>query len=434
MASTVTPVVVDVPMPKLSDGMEEGTILTWTAADGATVARGQEIVEIETDKAAMAYEAEADGVLRTLAAEGDTVAVGALIARIEPEGAAIPDETAPPVAVAPAAAADPAGAGGAGHEAGSPEPPAPVRPETGARANASPVARRVAGERGVDLAGLTGSGPGGRIVKADVLAATPAAASASPAAPASQAASAPAAAAPGESAVGAKGAVTVVTPTRVQLVVARRMAEAKATAPEFVVEAEIDMTSAVAMRARLKALLAGSETPPPSLNDMVVTAVGRALRGHPKANGAFRDGRFELFERVNVGVAVAGPDTLVVPTVFDADVRSLGAIAADVRRLAAKARDGALTPPELAGGTFSVSNLGMFGIDRFTAVLNPPQAGILAVGAVRERAVVRDGELAVRSTMHVALTCDHRILYGADAARFLARVRELLEQAETLVL
>jgi len=423
-------------MPKLSDGMEEGTILAWTAADGTTVARGQEIAEIETDKAAMAYEAEADGVLRIVAAEGDTVAVGALIARIVPEGAALPDEQtpSPPADSAPVASdfqempAERAfsgrgldgGAGGAG-------------PSAGPRANASPVARRVAGERGVDLAGLTGSGPGGRIVKADVLAATPAVAPPEPAAVASPVLPAPPAPA-AEPAVGAKGAVTVVTPTRVQLVVARRMAEAKATAPEFVVEAEIDMTSAVAMRARLKALLAGSETPVPSLNDMVVTAVGRALRGHPKANGAFRDGRFELFERVNVGVAVAGPDTLVVPTVFDADVRSLGAIAADVRRLAAKARDGSLTPPELAGGTFSVSNLGMFGIDRFTAVLNPPQAGILAVGAVRERAVVRDGELAVRATMHVALTCDHRILYGADAARFLARVRELLEQAETLVL
>src|SRR5439155_7744619 len=180
---------------------------------------------------------------------------------------------------------------------------------------------------------------------------------------------------------------------------------------------------AVKVRAELKQL--AGDSPTPTFNDMVVKASALALRAFPRANGAYRDGRVELYARVNVGVAVAAQDALVVPTVFDADRKPLGEIAAETRALAQKVRDGKVTPPELSGGTFTVSNLGMFGVTNFSAVINPPQAAILAVGALEQRAVVRDGELVARHTMGVTLACDHRILYGADAAEFLARIRTL---------
>jgi pyruvate dehydrogenase E2 component (dihydrolipoamide acetyltransferase) len=209
------------------------------------------------------------------------------------------------------------------------------------------------------------------------------------------------------------------------------MAESKATAPDFTLEVEIDMTLCVELRERLKQV----EGKPPSFNDMVVKACANALRGHPRANAAYRDGKFELYSRVNVGVAVAANDALVVPTVFDADKKSLGEISRTVRALADKVREGTITPPELSGGTFTVSNLGMYGIDRFTAVINPPQAAILAVGALRKRPVVDEGgRIVARDMMSATLVCDHRILYGADGAEFLARVRELLEQPLSLAL
>jgi pyruvate dehydrogenase E2 component (dihydrolipoamide acetyltransferase) len=210
----------------------------------------------------------------------------------------------------------------------------------------------------------------------------------------------------------------------VQQVIARRMAESKATVPEFTLRSEIDMHDCVALRTQLKAL--GGEVP--SYNDMVVKACALALREFPRANGSYRDASFELHSRVNVGIAVAATDALVVPTIFDADRKSLREIARESRALAERVRTGTVTPPELSGGTFTVSNLGMFGVTDFTAVINPPQAAILAVGALTPRAVVRDGELVARHTMGVTLACDHRILYGADAAQFLARIRVLLEQ------
>jgi pyruvate dehydrogenase E2 component (dihydrolipoamide acetyltransferase) len=191
------------------------------------------------------------------------------------------------------------------------------------------------------------------------------------------------------------------------------------------------MTLCVELRERLKQV----EGKPPSFNDMVVKACANALRDHPRANAAYRDGKFELYSRVNVGVAVAANDALVVPTVFDADKKSLGEISRTVRDLANKVREGTITPPELSGGTFTVSNLGMYGIDRFSAVINPPQAAILAVGALRKRPVVDEGgRIVARDMMSATLVCDHRILYGADGAEFLARVRELLEQPLSLAL
>jgi pyruvate dehydrogenase E2 component (dihydrolipoamide acetyltransferase) len=221
--------------------------------------------------------------------------------------------------------------------------------------------------------------------------------------------------------------------TRTQQLVARRMAESRATVPDFTLTTEIDMQLCVDLRSRLKKL-SKDDAPVPSYNDMVVKACALALREYPRANGAYRDAKFELYPNVNVGVAVAGQDTLIVPTVFAADQKSLGEIARETRALAARVRSGEITPPELSGGTFTVSNLGMYGVTRFNAVINPPQAAILAVGAMTERAVIRDGEVVARNIMDVTLSCDHRILYGADAAEFLARIRELLEEPLALTL
>jgi pyruvate dehydrogenase E2 component (dihydrolipoamide acetyltransferase) len=231
----------------------------------------------------------------------------------------------------------------------------------------------------------------------------------------------------------AKGQVQAVELSKLQSTVARRMAESKATAPHFYLQAEIDMSRCVEARGRIKAAAAEGEVVP-SFNDMVVKACALALREFPRANGAYRDGQFELYSRVNVGVAVAAQDALVVPTVFDADRKGLRQIAAEVRELAQKVRDGSITPPELSGGTFTVSNLGMYGIDSFSAVINTPQAGILAVGAIKERPVVREGEIATAHLMSANLACDHRILYGANGAEFLARIRALLEEPLSLAL
>jgi pyruvate dehydrogenase E2 component (dihydrolipoamide acetyltransferase) len=405
----------DIPMPRLSDSMEEGTILSWLVEDGAQVARGQEIAEIETDKATMTYEADVAGVLRVAVSAGETVPVGATIATIAesvarpapPQAAAVPH-----TAEAPRAADVPRTAAAA---------PAPGRSQNGV--TASPVARRLAVRLGVELAGVTGSGPRGRIVKADVRAAAEAVVAVPDpvdAAPPPEPASTSPASVRG---AGARGETTHQELSRLQQVVARRMAESKATVPHFAISMDVDMSAASSLHRELKTIL----DPAPSVTDLIVKAAALALRRHPRANGSYTDGRFELHRRVNVGVAVAAPDALIVPTVFDADAKSLGAIAAEVSRLAAKVRDGGVTPPELAGGTFTVSNLGMFGVDRFTGIVNPPQAGILCAGAITERPVAADGQIVVAPVMTLTLSCDHRILYGADAAQFLAEIGRLLE-------
>jgi pyruvate dehydrogenase E2 component (dihydrolipoamide acetyltransferase) len=409
----------EIVMPRLSDSMEEGTILTWLKQVGDEVAVGDELVEVETDKANMAYESDVAGTLtEILAQEGDTLPIGAPIAVVGGAGEASTKDGngSASQAAGPVTAGDPPLPPVA--EASSATVPPTVPPAASAeRVKASPLARRIAGDKGVDLAGLTGSGPGGRIVKADV-----------------EGAGAPPAPVVTEtSAETAKGTTTVQELTRLQQVVARRMAESKATAPHFYLQTEIEMSACVEARTRIKAMSAEGEIVP-SFNDMVVKACAIALRQHPLANGAYRDGRFELYSRVNVGVAVAAQDALVVPTVFDADRKGLREIAADARALAGKVRDGSITPPELSGGTFTVSNLGMYGVTNFSAVINAPQAAILAVGAITEKPVVRDGAVTTAHMLGVTLACDHRILYGAPAAEFLARIRELLEEPLSLAL
>ena len=463
----------DVSMPRLSDSMEEGTILKWLKSDGDEVKRGDELVEIETDKANMTYEADQDGVLTITASEGDTLAVGEKIATIgeaaeqgddggdeQPEA----EEHAEPQAEEEHAEPRPrrstpsrrprrsqrprtrASRSRRPKRSRSEEPEAEEEPEDegeaepagedNGRPKASPVARRMARELGLELATLEGTGPGGRIVKADVEAASGGAKPQEAAAPeqqpepvAEQPRPAPSRGADTQTGRGESEAQEL---TRLQQTVARRMAESKATAPDFVLYVDVDMEEAVELRKQLKA--AAGERTAPSFNDLIVKAAALALTEFPRANGAYRDGRFELYPRVNVGVAVAGQDALVVPTIFDADRKSLGEIARESRALAEKVREGKITPPELSAGTFTVSNLGMYGIDRITPVINPPQAAILGVGALRPQPAVLDGEVTVRARMTLTLVCDHRILYGADAAEFLARIRERLENPLSLAL
>jgi len=443
----------DVVMPRLSDSMEEGTILRWLKSAGDEVALGEELVEIETDKANMVYEAPAAGsLIEIVAAEGDTLPIGEVIARLGEPGEAPSGDGAPAEAKAgqgdgarespspvpgsaasrsprvPAAEAPPDASPSPTQPVGAAEAPgtAPGAPTAGGdgRVKASPLARRIARENGLELASVPGSGPGGRIVKADVeraIAAGPAPAAA-PTPPAAPAEPTPGAREQPET---AKGQVSSQELTKLQQTVARRMAESKATAPHFYLQVEVDMSRCVEARAKLKQEAAEGDVVP-SFNDMVVKAAAIGLREHPRANGAYRDGRLELYERINVGVAVAARDALVVPTVFDADRKGLRQIAEETRALAQRVREGTVTPPELSGGTFTVSNLGMFGIDSFSAVINPPQAGILAVGGITEKPVVRGGEVTTAHLMTLNLACDHRILYGADGARFLDRIRGLL--------
>jgi pyruvate dehydrogenase E2 component (dihydrolipoamide acetyltransferase) len=381
-------------MPQLSESMEEGTILKWLVEEGGEVKKGEPLVEIETDKANSTYDAETDGKLEEiLAKEGETLPVGEPIARL-------------------------GGADGDGGQADADDEAEAETPNSAAEhpderdpaeVKASPVAERVAEEEGVELEAVEGSGPGGRVTKADVEVAG---------------------AERKRPGGGARGDVEITELTRLQQNVSRRMAESKATAPDYSLTVDVDMTLAVELRERLS-----DAEHPPSTGDMVIKATANALREHPRVNGAYRDGKFEQYSRVNIGISLAAQGALVVPTIFDADSKSLGQIARDALELTEKVREGKITPPELAGGTFTISNLGTYGIDEFTAVINPPQAAILAVGAVTKRPAVGDnGRVVAREQVRLTLVSDQRILYGADAAEFLARVRELLESPLQLAL
>jgi pyruvate dehydrogenase E2 component (dihydrolipoamide acetyltransferase) len=403
---------VDVTMPKLSDSMEEATILQWLKRPGDAVKKGEPLVEVETDKATVVYEAERDGVLAEITVdENGVAALGAVIARLAVEGGA-PVSSAQPAPAAPAPAAS--------APTPAPVPAAPAQAAraavgpNGARARATPVARRLARELGLSLDGVEGSGIGGRIVRADVRRLAEAGGAR------------PVAAVPA-----AAGDVEVAL-TATQRTIVERMSRSRREIPEFTVEAEIDMEAAAALREDLRAL--GHE-PIPSFNDLVVRACALALRDFPNLNAAFVDDHVVRFGRINVGIAVATEDSLVVPTIFDADRKSLAEIAANARELSDRVRRKAISPDDVRDGTFTISNLGMFGVRRFNAVINPPQAAILAVGEVSRRAVVaEDGQIVARLRMDVALSCDHRVAYGAEGARYLQRLRTLLERPVALVI
>ena len=400
-----TAALLEITMPRLSDQMEEATVTEWLKSPGDTVARGEPLVEVETDKATMVYEAEFDGVLdEVVVGNGETAALGAVIARATGTGrGAVPAAGAPAAAAEPAAAATPARV----------ETAAPAPSGNGGapgRHRATPVARRLAVELGVELGAVTGTGPGGRIVRADVrkVADTPVARR--PSLP---------------------DGTTEIALTPTQRTIAQRMAVSRGEIPEFTLEAEIDMESAADLREELRVF--GRE-PLPSFNDLVVKATAIALRRHPELNSSWVDGRVLRHGHVNVGMAVATEDALYVPTLRDADSRSVFELASEARELVARINDGTIGLGELQDGTFTVSNLGMFGVRRFQAVINPPQVGILAVGEVARRPTVGDdGAIVARYEMDVVLSCDHRVVYGAQAARFLQTLTSLLEHPVGLV-
>ena len=398
-------------MPKLSDSMADAVILRWLKAPGDAFERGEGLIEVETDKATVVYEAESAGTLASiLVPEGGTAAVGEPIATLgngegitggEQAAATAPPRIEPANATHTADAAAPASSDGSG-----------VR-----RPNATPVARRTAVELGVSLHDVAGTGPGGRITSDDVTRAAEVGTTARP----------PEAGA-GE---GGKGDVTTLELTPTQATIARRMVESATTIPVFTVSMDIDVSEIVAWRRDARA----ERDDVPSLNDFVVKAVAKALEDFPRFNASYVDGKVECYSRINVGIAVAIDDALLVPVVFDADRKSLTEIAGDTRRLADAARRRALGLAELRDGTFTVSNLGMYGVGSFTAIIDPPQVAILAVGGAR-RTPFEAGYDAVgfRDLMTVNLSCDHRVVYGADGAQFMSRLRELLERPLALAM
>ena len=401
-------------MPRLSDSMTEATIVGWLKQPGEAFLRGEPVVEVETDKATVVYEAEADGLLvEILVPEGGVAALGEPIARLDGDDGA--DGAHATVGAAPVAAGV------------SERPPvaaaAPAQYAATPRARATPVARRTAAELGVSLAVLDGTGPGGRIRKLDVMRA-------------GAAAPAPATATPAAAAVAAgtpdlRGPTTVVELSTTAQTIARRMAQSRSEIPSFDAVMHVDMSTVVQLRRGARDLVESV----PSVNDFVVKAVALTLREFPAFNSSFVNGRCERHGRVNVGIAVATEDALLVPAVVDADSKPLAAIAAETRDLASRAQSRRLTPDELTASTFTVSNLGMFGVRSFTAVINAPQVAILAVGAVSRTPVEAEGGgVAFRDVAELTLTADHRAIYGADAARFLAHLRQLLENPLSLTL
>ncbi|HEU4949391.1 MAG TPA: dihydrolipoamide acetyltransferase family protein [Candidatus Deferrimicrobiaceae bacterium] len=398
-------------MPSLGFDMTEGLLARWLKNEGDPVVKGQAIAEIETEKATVEIEAAVSGILvRIIVQSGETVPIGTLIGVIAEAGDEVTTVSAPsPSPPAPAPPAPPA----------SP-PPAPV-PEAGegaapseARVKASPVARKMAEEAGLDLSRMKGSGPGGRVLERDVQAAI--AAGSAPAPPGVQAAPAPGATVP---------------LNRMRKTIARRMTESKATAPHFYITVEINMDDAMKMREQLNGL--APETERISVNDLIVAAAARTLARFPALNASYREGNLEMHSQVNIGIAVALEDGLIPPVLRDADKKTLKRIAAESRALTERARANKLRSDDLGGGTFTVSNLGMFEVDEFIAIINPPEAAILAVGAVTRRPVAGAGEVRISSLMKTTLSVDHRVADGAQAGLFMQEFKKLLENPVNLL-
>jgi pyruvate dehydrogenase E2 component (dihydrolipoamide acetyltransferase) len=420
-------------LAKLSPTMEEGQIVKWSKSEGDKVKVGDILAEIETDKANMEMEALAEGVLRKiLVPAGSTAPVGSLIGVIAGADEDISELLATAGSASKAqepAAPRPAESEAKTQPAATPRPAPPAEPSAGprpsavspasegGRVKASPLARRMAAERNIALAQVEGSGPGGRVIRRDI-----------------EEWSGPAAAKPAPAASRAPAAPAVTAGEEIPLssmrrTIARRLAESKFKAPHFYVSVEIDMDAAVALREQLKQAEAKI-----SYNDLVVKACALALRAQPMVNASWGEDRIVTHAEVNVGVAVSLPDGLITPVVRDADRKSVGAIAAEVQDLAARARDKKLKPEEFTGSTFTTSNLGMFGVTDFTAIINPPDSAILAIGAVRREPVVDGDAIRVGHRMSLTLSSDHRVIDGALAAQFLAEVRRLLESPLLLLI
>ncbi|HST60184.1 MAG TPA: pyruvate dehydrogenase complex dihydrolipoamide acetyltransferase [Longimicrobium sp.] len=453
-------------MEALSPTMEEGRLVTWLKNEGDDVKEGDVLAEVETDKATMELVARGSGTLRKrLIADGDTAPVASLIGVI-----AAPDEDISAIAgdagaaPAPAPAEAPAeGFSKPAEDAAPAAPPAraePAQPQPAAeapqaqsapsapaaqqgaapgadngRVKASPLARRLAQEAGMQIGGVQGTGPGGRIVKRDVEQAV--------AQGGAQQAQAPQVAQPAEAAAPAPSAPAVQPSTdaryrehplsQMRKAIARRLSQSIGPVPTFYLTVEVDMGEAMALRARINERFAkeGVKTSP---NDMVIKAVAMALRHHPFVNAAWTGDAIHLYEQVHIGVAVAIEEGLITPVIRDADRKGLREIAAEVKELAGRAREKKLKPEEFTGSTFSISNLGMFGIEEFTAIINPPEAAILAVGAAAPKVVVdEEGNMAIRQRMRVTLSCDHRVIDGATGAAFLQTLKQYLEDPMMMI-
>ena len=446
-----------VTMEALSPTMEEGRLVKWLKNEGDPVAKGDVLAEVETDKAVMELTARGDGVLRArLAAEGDTRPVGELLAIIgapdenidaltkkAPAAAVTPSEPSSPPSEVPSASkaapapavtmpASTAKAPSSPQAPQAPAPAAPVAPPAapaspaagngGGRARSSPLARRLASERGLDLGQLHGSGPGGRVIRRDIEAAA-APAPATAAAPATR----PAPPAPRTTAAGDFEDIPL---TQIRKTIARRLAESIGPVPTFYLTADFDLTSVRELRTRMIAL--GDEFKV-SYNDILLKAIATALSQHPEVNAHWLGDSIRRHHRVHLGMAVAVEDGLITPIIADADRKRISEIARESRELARRARERKLAPEEYTGATATVSNLGMFGIDEFTAIINPPEVAIFAVGAVADVPVVIDGALAVRTRVRITMSCDHRAVDGATGARFMQTLRRLIENPLMLV-
>jgi pyruvate dehydrogenase E2 component (dihydrolipoamide acetyltransferase) len=428
-------------MPKLSDTMEEGTIVEWKKKSGDQVKAGEVVAEVESDKATFDLEAETDGVLQILVEQGVPAKIGAPIAKIGEGGAEAPaKQDAPPKQEArprgrppdpeksqtAAEEPEPAQRSAPPREAPRESAPQPSRePQDGQQHDgaikASPLAKRLAAEMGVDLASVKGSGPDGRIVKEDVIAAG--------GRPRSDRRRVPPG---GERPAGPE--LELVEPTRMQATIARRMADAKSTVPEFQVTVEARVDLAVSLRQQLKDSVPGAEKV--TMTDFLVRACALALRKFPEVNSSWADGRFQRKRSINIGLAVAPSQGmgLLVPVVHDADLKDLIQISIESRQVIERARSGRPGEGDLSGATFSISNLGMYGVDEFMAIINPPEAAILAVGAIKDVPIVQEGRIVPGKVMRMTLSVDHRVFYGATAAQFMAEVKRLIENPVTLLI
>jgi len=418
-------------MEALSPTMEEGRIVKWHKREGDAVKTGETLAEVETDKAVMDLVARADGVLRQVAAaEGQTVPVASVVAVIAAPG----EKVDAPAAPAPGAAQTGGGmreagsemrdAGGGRREAGG----VSVAPADATRVKASPLAKRMARETGVDLKLLTGSGPGGRVVKRDLEGA--ASHASVPAAAPTIVESHPASRIPHPAPSGAP--YDDVPLTQIRKTIAKRLATSLGPIPHFFLTSEVDMERASEARDALNMQL--GDQGKVSFNDIIIKATAHALTKHPACNAWFQDDHIRYWHEVHIGMAVAVEDGLITPVIRNADLKSLADIGREAKELAEKARSRRLQPTEYTGSTFSVSNLGMFDIDQFTAVINPPEAGIVAVGSIVQKAVVVDGQLTARRRMRITMSCDHRVIDGATGAAFLKTLKQMLENPLAMLL
>ncbi|NQV72579.1 pyruvate dehydrogenase complex dihydrolipoamide acetyltransferase [bacterium] len=456
---------IPVEMPKMSDTMEEGVLAAWLKEEGEKISAGDVVAQVETDKATMDLEVYDDGVLlKRVIGEGDSVPIGGLIAILGQEGEDVSEilamyaggkkgeEVAAPAAAPaakpesapePSSTPDPAPKPSSTPDSAPAASPAPVAQSdsTEGRTKASPLARKLAEEHGIQLSTLSGSGPEGRIVKRDIETAmaggtSKAAPVSAPAVSAPAAPSAPAPSAPAASAPASAGAFETVRISQMRKTIARRLAESKFTNPHFYLTIDVDMEASIAFRNKLNEKAAAKDLGKVSFNDLVTKSCALALRQHPWVNASWMEAENEihLHNEVHIAIAVAVEDGLITPVVRHADRKGLAQIGSETKDLATRGRNKQLQPADWSGSTFSTSNLGMFGIEEFTAIINPPNACILAIGAIRDIPVVKSGAVVPGKRMKLTLSCDHRVVDGATGSEFLATVQGYLEDPMTMLL